>query len=66
MQLSKNRKKKFQIFSAFPKPTKNFEYFEKKDEPQRLLVSKTIDCRKWGYLNAQKALCQNTFGKSTC
>ena len=31
------------------------EYFEKKDEPQILFVSDIIDCKKRGYLNAQKA-----------
>ena len=30
---------------------KNLEYFEKKDELQRLFVSEVIDCKKRGYLN---------------
>ena len=51
MQLSKNRKIFSRIFPTFPKPTSNFEYWAKKDETERLLVSKTIDCRKRGYLN---------------
>ena len=52
MQLSKNRKIFSRIFSTFPKPTSNFEYCAKKDETQGLLVSKTIELRKRGYLNA--------------
>ena len=42
------------------------ENFEKEDEPQKLLVSEIIDYKMRGYLNAQKAAYQNTYGQSTC
>ena len=51
MQLSRNRKIFFQSLSAFPKSTENVQYFGRKYEPARLLVSETIDCNKRGYLN---------------
>ena len=41
----------FWIFFAFPKSTKNLQYFEKEDVPQRLFVSEIIDCKKPGYLS---------------
>ena len=56
----------FYINSAFAEATSNLEYFEKKDEPQRLFVSEIIDSKERGYLNAKKAPCQNTYGQSTC
>ena len=52
MQLSKNRKIFSKFFSVFPESTSSFEYFGKKDEPQRLFVSDIIGCKKLGYLNA--------------
>ena len=41
-----------EFFYAFAKPTLNFKYFGKKDDPQRLFVSEIIACKKLGYLNA--------------
>ena len=52
MQLSANLKIFAQFFSPFPQSAKTFEYFEKKEEPQRWFVSEIIDCKKRGYLNA--------------
>ena len=66
MQVSQNQKIFSEFFSAFPKSPYNLEYFEKKDEPQRLFVSEIIDSKERGYLNAKKAPCQNTYGQSTC
>ena len=37
----------------------------KKDDPQRLFFSENIDCKTLGYLNVEKAPCQNTYGQST-
>ena len=37
------------------------EDFEEKDEPQGLFVSEIIDWKKRGYLNAERAKCQNTY-----
>ena len=42
MQLSQNRKIFSEFFSAFVQGTKILEYFEKKDDPQRLFVSEII------------------------
>ena len=54
------------FFSAFPESTWNFEYFDIKDEPERLFVSEIRDYKMRGYLNARKAAHQNTYGQSTC
>ena len=54
------------FFSTFSESTLNIRITWKKDEPQRLFVSEIIVCKKQGYLNAQNALCQNTYGQSTC
>ena len=66
MQLLKNRKIFSEFFSAFLKSTQKLEYFEKEDDPPRFFVSEIIDCKKRSFLNAQKALCQKTYGQSTC
>ena len=65
-QLLKNRKIFSEFFSAFLKSTQKLEYFEKEDDPPRFFVSEIIDCKKRSFLNAQKALCQKTYGQSTC
>ena len=39
------------FWCLFPKSTENFRYFEKKDVPQGLFVSETIDCKNRGYFN---------------
>ena len=38
----------------------------KKDKSGRLIVSEIIDCKNWGYFNAKKAPCHNTYLQSTC
>ena len=35
-----------EAFFAFLESTKKFEYFERKDEPQRLFISEIIDRKK--------------------
>ena len=52
MQLSQNQKIFSRLFAAFSESKENFEYFEKKDEPQRWFLFEDIDCKKRGYLNA--------------
>ena len=52
MQLCQNKKTYSKFFSLFPESTKNLEYFENKDEPNRLFVSEIIECKRWCYLNA--------------
>ena len=52
MLLSQNQKIFFQFFSPFPESISNLQYFEEKDEPQRLFFSGILDCKNRGYLNA--------------
>ena len=66
MQLSQKPKLFSQIFYLFRKYTLNFEHFERKDEPHSCCISEITDCKKRGYLNAEKASCQNTYGQPTC
>ena len=66
MLLLQNQKIFSYIFSAFLESRQNLESFEKKDESQKLFVSEIIDCKNRGYLNAEKAAYQNTYGESTC
>ena len=40
--------------------------FEKKGESSSLSISEIIDSKRGGYLNASKALLQNSFRESTC
>ena len=44
-------KKKIQFFIAFLKFKLNFKYFEAKDKPQSLRISKIIDSEKLVYLD---------------
>ena len=53
------------FFLHFRSLHSNLEYFEKKDEPQGLLFSKIIGCKKTTYLNAWKALSMTTYWQST-
>ena len=64
--LSQNQKIFSQLFSAFPKVTQNLKFFKKKDDPCKSFFSEIIDWKKQGYLNGEKASCQNTYGQSTC
>ena len=66
MQLSQNQKKFSDFISAFPESTQNFEYFQKKFEPQRLFLTESIDWKMRSYLSVQKTPCQITYGESTC
>ena len=66
MQFSQNEKIFPKFFSAFPESVWNLKYFEKNDQPWNLFASDIIDCKEPGYLNAQKAKCQNTYRQWTC
>ena len=66
MLLSQNQKIFWQFFPAFPESTKDLKYFEIKDIPRKLFVSKSVDCKKLGYLTAGRSPCRNTYGQSTC
>ena len=54
MLLSPNQKRFSEFFSNFWNLDK-IEYFEKKDKPRKLIYSKIRDCKRRGYLNAQKS-----------
>ena len=54
------------FFSAFLKSTSNFQQFGEKDEPHSWSTSEIRDCKKCGYLNAEKPQCQNSNGHSAC
>ena len=49
MQLSPNQEIFSHFFPEFLKSPQNLEYYEKNDDPQRLLVSEIIDCNKRSY-----------------
>ena len=49
--LSQKQKTFSEFFLAFLKCALNLEYFEKKDEYSRLVISKVIDSERGGYLN---------------
>ena len=66
MLLCRNEKIFSWFFSAFAESTSNFEYFETKDEPGRVILSEIIDYKKRCYLKAEKAAYQNTYGPSRC
>ena len=56
------KQKTFSWFStAFLKSTWNGEHFQKKGESSSLSISEIIDSKRGGYLNAWKALLQNSF-----
>ena len=52
MHLSSNQKIFDQLCSAFSKSKLNLDLSEKKDDTQRLFVSKIIDCKRLFSLNA--------------
>ena len=49
------------FFFASLKSTLNGEHFQKKGESSSLSISEIIDSERGGYLNAWKALLQNSF-----
>ena len=65
MILSQRQKNFSEVFSAFPKFTSNFEYFQTKVEPHSLFFTEIIDWKEGSYLKAQKNPYQNTYSNST-
>ena len=59
--LSLKQKPFSQFFIAFLESTWNGERFQKKGESSSLSISEIIDSKRGGYLNAWKALLQNSF-----
>ena len=67
MQLPQNQKNIFfNFFPHFRNLQKIWNTLKNKNESPMLFLSEIIDCKKWSYLNAQKASCLNTCGHSTC
>ena len=54
------------FFLYFQNLHKIWNTLKKKDEPWKLFVSKIVDSKQRGYLNAQKDPYQNTYGQSIC
>ena len=54
------------FFPYFPNLHKSWNTLKKKMILRFFFVSEIIDYKTWSSLNAQKALCQNTYGQSTC
>ena len=59
--LSLQQKALSRFLIAFLKSTWNGEHFQKKGESSSLSISEIIDSKRGGYLNALKALLQNSF-----
>ena len=59
--LSLKQKTFSRFFIAFLKSIWNGEHFQKKGESSSLSISEIIDSKRGGYLNAWKALLQNSF-----
>ena len=59
--LSLQQKALSRFLIAFLKSTWNGEHFQKKGESSSLSISEIIDSKRGGYLNAWKALLQNSF-----
>ena len=59
--LSLKQKTLYGFFIAFLKSTWNGEHFQTKGESSSLSISEIIDSKRGGYLNAWKALLENSF-----
>ena len=59
--LSLQQKALSRFLIAFLKSAWNGEHFQKKGESSSLSISEIIDSKRGGYLNAWKALLQNSF-----
>ena len=66
MQLSPNQKIFAEFFSPFAEFSYNLKYFETKMSLKGYFFFHIIDCKKPGYLNAEKAPYQKTCEQSSC
>ena len=66
MQTSLELKTCSRLFIAFLKSTLDFQYFETKDQSQRLSVTEIINYETGSYLNVQKAIFHATLRQITC
>ena len=66
MQISRKLKTFSGFFIAFLKYTLILEYFERKDQSQRLNITESINFGTDSYLNVQKAIFHATLRQTTC
>ena len=66
VQTSMKLKSCSRFLIAFVKSTLNLEYFERKDQCQRLSILEIINCETGSYLDVQKAIFHARFRQATC
>ena len=66
MEIPRKLKTFSRFFIALLKSTLNLEYFERKDQSQRLNITESINFGTDSYLNVQKAIFHATLRQTTC
>ena len=66
MEIPRKLKTFSRFLIALLKSTLNLEYFERKDQSQRLNITESINFGTDGYLNVQKAIFHATLRQTTC
>ena len=66
MEIPRKLKTFSRFLIALLKSTSNLEYFERKDQSQRLNITESINFGTDSYLNVQKAIFHATLRQTTC
>ena len=66
MEIPRKLKTFSRFLIALLKSTLNLEYFERKDQSQRLNITESINFGTDNYLNVQKAIFHATLRQTTC
>ena len=66
MEIPRKLKSFSRFLIALLKSTLNLEYFERKDQSQRLNITESINFGTDSYLNVQKAIFHATLRQTTC
>ena len=66
MDIPRKLKSFSRFLIALLKSTLNLEYFERKDQSQRLNITESINFGTDSYLNVQKAIFHATLRQTTC
>ena len=66
MQIPRKPKTFSRFLIALLKSTLNFEYFERKDQCQRLNITEINNYETGSYLNIQKSIFHATLPQTTC
>ena len=66
MEIPRKLKTFSRFLIALLKSTLNLEYFERKDQSQRLNITESINFGTDSYLNVQKAIFHATLRQTTC